>query len=755
MPVGFKIPKRVNTEIDFEGEVIKLNTEVPEYEPAQFQADKKLRVIGQKIARVDGIEIVTGKAKYTLDINLPGMLYAKILRSPYPNANILNIDISKAEKYPGVKAVINLNKENVRYVGDEIAAVCATSEEIAQEALKMINVEYQELPFVVDPEDAMAPNANKVRPEGNISKPSPRERGNIEEGLKTADVVLERTYKTQVEVHHTAEVHCSVAKWDGDKLTVWDTTQGVHSIKGGLVKELQMPESNVRVICHHMGGGFGSKLGISIHTVIIAKLSKMAGAPVKISLTREEQGYCVGNRPATIQTLKGGAKKDGTITVFDYKSYNNGGVGSGGGNSTPIWDVYQCPNCRIDEPSVYTNTNASRPMRAPGHPQGTFALELFMDELAEKLGIDPLELRKKNYTTINSGGTGIPYSSKGLDKCYELGAQRIGWNRRNKISGEGKGIIKRGIGMGTGIWGGSGGPGTQLDFRLLKDGNVEIRCGTQDIGTGTYTIIAQVAAEELGIDVKDIKVMIGDTEYPNSGSSGGSNTASSVCPAIRAAASDIKGKLFAVAAPLLGAKPEELEIGYNKIFIKNNESKNIAFKEVCKHITEGMLTSKNTRGPNPKGYALNSFCAHFAEVEVNTQTGQVKLIRFVAAHEFGRSINILTSENQIQGGIVQGLSYALFEERIMDKNTGKMINTNFYDYKIPTSLDVPMIEPIILDSVDPVMNSLGMKGLGEPPRVASHAAIANAIHNATGVWTRELPITPDKVLEALKKGKEG
>ncbi len=248
--------------------------------------------------------------------------------------------------------------------------------------------------------------------------------------------------------------------------------------------------------------------------------------------------------------------------------------------------------------------------------------------------------------------------------------------------------------------------------------------------------------------------MIGDSDYPFSRYSGGSITAASVCPAIRAAAFDIKGKLFAIAGPLIGVSPEELDVGDNKIFAKNDKSKSISFKDACKNISEGMLTSNETRGPNPEGYAFNSFGAHFAEVEVNTLTGHIKVMRHVAAHEFGRCINILTSENQIDGGTVQGLSYALFEERIMDKQTGRMINSNYIDYKIPTALDIPKIEPIIIDSVDPVLNNLGMKGLGEPPRIPSHAAVVNAVYNAIGVWIRELPMTPEKVLATLEKGKE-
>ncbi|MFC1557891.1 xanthine dehydrogenase family protein molybdopterin-binding subunit [candidate division KSB1 bacterium] len=756
MKNNLRIPKRVKTTIEFEGDVFEVDAEVPEDEPIQIPRDKNLNVIHTKVQRIDGIKKVTGKAMYTFDINLPGMLYCKILRSPHAHANIINVDLNNARNYPGVKAVLNLNKEKVRYIGDEIAAVAAETEELAEEAINYIKVEYEKLPFVTGMDKAMQPGAPNVRSDGNISaKPNKRERGDIEEGFKEADVVIERTYRTQVEVHNPAEVHCSVSKWDDDRLTVWDSTQGVHGVRSSLAKALDIPESNIKVICNNMGGGFGGKLALSAHTIVASRLAKLTGVPVKIALTREEESYCVGNRPATLQTIKGGVKKDGTFTAFQYKSYNNGGLGGGGRNASPLWDIYKCPNVFVEEYSVYTNTNAARPMRAPGFPQGTLSLDALIDELAEKIGMDPLKLRMKNYTAKSAGDTGAPYSSKALDKCYELGAERIGWHRRNKKPGEGKRPIKRGIGMATQIWGGAGYPGTQVDFRLLRDGIVEIRCGTQDIGTGTNTIIAQVAAEELGIGIKDIKVMIGDTDYPYSGSSGGSQTAACVCPAIRAAAVDIKGKLFAVAGRLLDVPPERLEIGEYKLFDKNNKSKSISFKEACRNITEGMLTSNNTRGPNPKGYAFSSFGAHFAEVEVNTITGRVKVIRHVAAHEFGRCINILTSENQIDGGTIQGLSYALFEERIMDSQTGRMINSNFHDYKIPTAMDIPKIDPIIIDSVDPVLNNLGMKGLGEPPRIPSHAAMVNAIYNAAGIWIRDLPVTPDKVLAALEKGKEG
>jgi xanthine dehydrogenase YagR molybdenum-binding subunit len=363
--------------------------------------------------------------------------------------------------------------------------------------------------------------------------------------------------------------------------------------------------------------------------------------------------------------------------------------------------------------------------------------------------MDPLELRRKNYSTKSAGNTGNPYGSKGLDKCYDAGEEKIAWRfTRRKKPGEGTGMKRRGVGMASQIWWGGGAPGTKAIVRIHSDGGVDVLCGTQDIGTGTKTVLAQVVAEELGIQFKDVRVKIGDTELPWAPGSGGSNTAPSVCPAARAAAADAKAKLFGLAMTMLKAKSEEeVESKNGKIFVKNDPSRSASWKEVTAKIND-MIVGNGERAPHPKGIAHNAFGAHFAEVEVDMITGRVKVLRVVAAHEFGRCVNPLTAENQIVGGVTQGVSFTLFESRVMDDKIGKMVNTNMRDYRIIPAPDVPQIEPIIIDMVD-IDNDIGMKGLGEPPRIPTAAAIANAIYNATGARIRELPITPDKVLAAL------
>jgi xanthine dehydrogenase YagR molybdenum-binding subunit len=738
--------KFLKTIIEFEGEEYEIEALLPEIEAPTWKKDEKLKIVGKPTPRIDGVEKITGEAKFTHDVNLPNMLYGKILRCPLPHARIKKIDTSKAEKLPGVKAVLKLDKKEIRYAGEEIAAVAAVDELTANEAIKLINVEYEELPFVVTIEDALKPNAPKVRPEGNIGRAYVNQRGDVEAGFREADVVIEQTYKTQVEIHQPLESHGTVAKWDGDKLTVWESTQGIFAIRRGLAKALNIPEDNIRVIKQHMGGGFGSKLWHTPQTIICAKLAKMTGRPVKIILDRKEQSISVGNRPSAIMHVRIGAKRDGKLTAIYLKAYSSGGITGGDRVGTVFREIYACPNVKTEEYHVYINACPKRPTRAPGFVQGIFALESAMDELAEKLGMNPLDLRMKNYTTRSAGGTGKPYSTKGLDKCYKLGAERINWYRYKPENPSP--FKKRGIGMATGIWGGAGGPGPVVDIKISKDGQVNVFCGTQDIGTGTRTIIAQVVAEELGLDVSDINVNIGDTNLPYAPSSGGSATAPSVAPAARNAAYDAKMKLFKLAGKILNASEDELKTENRKVFYKD---KSISWTEVFESSNISEITGRGRRAPNNPDYAYNSFAAHFAEVEVDLLTGQVKVLKVVAAHEFGRVINPLTAENQIIGGVTQGMSYALTEQRIMDRKIGRMVNADMENYKVFTPAEMPVIEPIIVNMPDPILNNIGLKGVGEPPRIPTAAAIANAIYNAIGVRIRELPITPDKILLALEE----
>jgi xanthine dehydrogenase YagR molybdenum-binding subunit len=727
---------------------------IPQAKETPAPPAAEFKIIGQPTPRVDGKLVVTGRAMYTHDFFFKDMLFAKILRSPHASAEVVSVDLSAARDFPGVKAVLQLKEGKVKYEGEQVAAVAATSEKAAEEVLKLIKVEYRILPFVVSPEKAMADGAPKVKDSGNVEKINEYSRGNIDLGFAEAEVTLERTYKTAIEIHQTAETHASVAKWDEDELTVWDSTQAIFSVRDGLAKGLGIPETKVRVIKMYMGGGFGSKLDVNEHTIVAAQLAKETGRPVKITLTRKENSLCVGNRPSTQITIKGGAKKDGTLTALSLRNFTCGGLDRGDGTSEPLVDVYKCPNVKVEEYTVFTNTGAGRATRAPGHVQGTFALEGFMEELAMELGLDPLEFRRKNYTTSNQGGTGIVYSSKGLDKCYDIGAQKIGWERRNKKPGYGQGKKRRGVGMASQIWWGDGVPGTLADIKVHPDGSVEAISGTQDIGCGTRTYMATIAAETLGLEPRDITIKIGDTVYPWAPISGGSLTAPSVGPAVRDAALKAADLLKRIAAKKLSAPAADIVIADKKLFDKNKPDNAITFKDLVKDLGQEAVFH-GERGGMPDGFAYNTFGAHFAEVEVDTETGRISVLKHVAVHEVGRVLNRLTAESQVIGGVTQGISTALFEERVIDENTGKMVNPNLQTYKIATSMDMPEIVPLFADLVDPRINNLGSKGLGEPPRIPSSAAVANAVYNAIGVHIREIPMTPDKVLRALSDKESG
>ena len=720
-------------------------------EGSSADPEEKFTLIGRYTKRIDGEKIVTGKAPYTQDIKLRGMLLGKILRSPHAKAEVSSIDLEAARNLSGVKAVIPFDRGNIMYAGQMVAAVAAIDEKTAEKALELIKVGYKPLPFVVTEETAKeegAPQVHGDRP--NVEQRRGYSRGDFDAGLKNADVILERTYKTAVEIHQTAETHSSIAKWQGERLTVWDSTQAIHAVRDGLAEVLQIPASQITVIKHYMGGGFGSKLGLNEQTVVAAMLAKETGKPVKIMLSRKDNSLCVGNRPSTFQTYKGGVKKDGTITSLSLLSYTSGGIRGGDRSSEPMIDVHKCENVKVEDYNIYMNTGASRPTRAPGLTQGTFGCEGFIDELADAIGMDPLEFRKKNYTTKNRGGTGIPYSSKGLDKAYDIGAREIGWNKRNTVPGGGTGRFRRGIGMAAGIWWGAGSPGTQADVKLHSDGSVEAICGTQDIGCGTRTHMAVVAAETLGLEPEDITVRLGNSDYPWAPVSGGSLTTPSVAPALRDASLKAAAYLKDMAASKLKVPASGILCENRKFVEKGNPENTVLFKEVLRDLSHEIVFHGERAGL-PEGYAYNTFGAHFAEVEVDTVTGRIKVIKVVAVHDSGRIMNRQTAESQVIGGITQGLSTALFEQRIMDETTGRMVNPNLRDYKIATSMDIPEIVPLFVDIVDPWINNLGTKGLGEPPRIPSSAVIANAVYNAIGVHIREIPMTQDKVLRALRE----
>ena len=695
----------------------------------------ELRLIGKRIPRLSGADKVTGKAKYTYDINRPGMLYGRILRAPIAHAVITAIDLSQAEALPGVKAAIPLIEpgKRLRYEGQEIAAVAAITDDIAKDAVRLIQFEFDELPFVVDVEEAMGEDAPQIRDDWlrNQSPPKIDERGNLEAGFAEAAVEVEAAYSAPVQTHVCLEPHGHVAEWNGDNLTVWASTQAVFGNRRDFAQHFKIPEENVRIITEHMGGGFGSKFSPGVEGHAAAKLARKAAAPVKLMLTRKDEHLVAGNRPSMTQRVRAGATKDGRLIAYDLRGYGTGGISGGAGFTGPY--VYEVPNVRTEKFDVAINAGNERAMRAPGHPQGEFAMDSLMDELAEKLDMDPLEFRRINDT----GETGKIRQAE-----YTLGAQEIGWHRRNRVPGAGSGVKKRGIGMGSGLWGGGGHAGTQARVTIHADGTVQAVTGTQDLGTGIRTVIAIIVAEELGLQPQDISVKIGDSQpgLP-SGGSGGSTTTPSVAPVVKTAATAAKQKLFERIAPLLETQPEDLRAEDGVVYAASDRTKSLSWSAAAGHL--GMETISGN-GAWHEGLSENGAAGtQFAEVEVDTETGEVKVIRIVAVQDCGLVMNRLTCESQINGGVLMGLGYALLENRIMDPQTGYMINPNLEDYKVVGAMEVPEIKSIAFDTDRKVT------GVGEPATIPTAGAIANAVYNAIGVRIRDLPISPEKILNAL------
>jgi xanthine dehydrogenase YagR molybdenum-binding subunit len=736
-------------------------------------------VIGKRLPRVDAYERVSGAAEYTSDITLPGMLHTAILRCPYPHALVKKIATGAAAKMPGVRAILTdsdaearipwyfhsgskkflsrLFDPHCRYEGEEVAAVAADTPQQAWDAVRAIAVEYEELPFVLDMEEALGANAPKIHQTGNRAFDVQKiERGDVARGFAEADVTIETTYRTACEIHTPLEVHGSVAKWEGNRLTVWDSTQGVFEIQAGLARALKLPLSDVRVICHYMGGGFGSKIALNKHTVIAALIARRTGRPVKACISREESFLAVGNRPAHVFTLKAGAKKDGTIAAFEmHGKATTGAYPDWAVGGFQVADLYRCANVRVEEEQIFTNAGPARAFRAPGFPQCAWALEQSMDALAEKLGMDPVEFRLKNVPTVSQAQGNKPYTSTGLSRCLAEGAEAFGWKQARARAKSG-GQILHGVGVAAGLWGYSGGPPSTAIVKIFADGSANLNMGASDLGTGTKTVMAMVVAEELGVPLEKIQIEYADTgttQYATA--SGGSKTVVADSPAVRAAALDVKSKLLDMASEQLNVPAADLELrGGIVASIRSTETK-VAVADLRALAKQGVVVGVGTRGPNPADKVVRPFAAHFAEVEVNARTGEVRVVRMLAAQDSGRVMNRLTYESQVFGGLTMGIGFGLLERRVLDANTGKMTNANWHDYKIPTALDVPaLIECLPIDPHDTECNTTGTKGLGEPATIPTAAAIANAFYHATGVRITETPIRPAQVLALLAARKK-
>lgn len=740
---------------------------------------ERTRVVGERHPRVDGYERVSGAAVFPSDVVLPGMVYGAMLGSPHANARVKSIDTSAAEGMAGVYAVISRNtgdanpawsyggghqgrlfEDHCRFEGEAVAAVAADTPYRAADALRAIVVEYEELPFVSDVAHALDEDAPGVHADGNLAGESEDGRGDVEQGFAAADVVLERNFRVGSQMQTPLEPHGCVASWDGDRLTVWESTQGVFAIQGELAEVLDMPLARVRVIGHYVGGAFGSKLRTDKYAVAAALMARRINRPVKLFLTREQTLLTQGNRPATLMTLKVGAKKDGTLTAIHFEGTGASGAYKAGGTSLLDWiakDLYRCPNVRTHLKDVYINAQPARPFRAPGYVQGSWAMDQMMDELAAELAMDPVALRLKNIPDGSQARDDKPYTTDGLRRCIEEGAAAFGWQQARAagkgkgVAGKGEGHVRRGVGMAAANWYvGDGGPPATVILRLYVDGTANLNMGASDIGTGTKTVMAMVVAEEFGMDPDAIQVEHADTATTQFATpSGGSKTVPTEAPTVRRACLAVKDQLMDMAATQLGRPRQEIRFAGDRLETTDG-LETVAITDLDALKNQKVVVGIGERQPNPDDVSITPFAAQFCEVEVNTGTGEVRLLRMVGTNESGRVINRLTWDGQLVGGVTMGAGFAQTESRVLDGPTGKLCNKSWHDYKLPTALDVPdevVSAPVMLN--DEEANIVGAKGLGEPVTIPTGAAIANAVYDAVGVRMLDTPINPETLVARI------
>jgi xanthine dehydrogenase YagR molybdenum-binding subunit len=755
----------------------EVERQVPLDEPPSLPSNAALNLIGKSAPRQDGYAKVTGATRYTVDVALPGMLHGRILRASLPHAQVRAIDISAAARHPGVRAVLIVARPDdpaaavLRYIGAPVAAVAADSITAAAEALRLIRVDYDPLPFVVDMDKARQPVAARVFDSasmatgnalesaligglpfnGNVRGPAIETRGDAAQGFAQADVIVEAEYSTQVQTHCCIEPHAIVADWRADGLTVHMSTQFTAGIRHELAETFHLPLSRVRVIVDGMGGGFGSKSLLGDYARIAVALSRQARTPVSIFLDRSEEQVDSGNRPGTWQHLRLGARHDGSLTAISLQSYGTAGIALGAGVGNVAQALYTCPNFEGAQYDVFTNGGPGCAMRGPGNTQGAFGLEQTIDELAERLTVDPVVLRDR-----------IDPSPVRREE-RRLGAERIGWQGRHP-PGADPGPVKRGLGVAQSLWGANVQINAACEVRIMRDGSVEVLSSVQDIGTGISTVLAQVVAEELGLNPDDITIRIGDTDFPAGPPSHGSRTTASITPPARTAAWRVLQSLFREAALTLNAAPEDLIARDGQILVRNAPTRSLSFRAAAARLRTDQISAVVSRSDDYAGFRRVMGDAavaqqdlggvQFAEVTVDTETGIVRVERVVAVHDCGRPINPLQIESQVQGGVLMGVSFALFENRILDQNTGGMVNPNLEAYKFAGPRETPEIEVIVLENYQG-QSATDAYGIAEPANIATAPAIANAIYNAIGVRLRALPMTPAAVPAALGKIPKG
>jgi xanthine dehydrogenase YagR molybdenum-binding subunit len=702
-------------------------------------ADKRT-FIGKRISRIDGPHKVSGRAKYSFDINRPGMLFGKILRSPYAHARVKSIDTSAAEAMPGVKAIHIMATpgtptDELKWAGASIVALAAVDEPTAEDAMRAIKVEYEVLPhLVIDTDTKVAEQWTKVANESKVGDP--------DKGFSEAELTVEGVYGLAVITHCCLEPHGSVMEWEGDNVLAHLSTQAVSGSVAQIARPLEIPATNVRVQQDHIGGGFGSKFGPDEWDITAARLSKKAGKPVKMFNERDAELMVAGSRPSDYAKVKIGLKKDGTITAWESQSWGSGGVGGGG--APPVPYIFVIPNQRKQHTNIINNVGSQRAWRAPNHPQACALTMTALEDAAAAIGMDPYDFFMKN---IELTGQRAPIYSDEL----KIAADLIGWKKNWHARGDKTpGPMKRGLGLSIHTWAGQGHP-SDCDLTIQPDGSVELKMGTQDLGTGTRTALNIIVADTLGIPMNAVKIMIGDSRYPASGGSGGSTTIGGISAAARRGSQDALEQLLIKVAPALEAKPEDLEAVGGAIRVKSNPAKSLTWAQACSKLGATPLTIRGRNFPNAPGNLTNQGVggAQMADVSVDIETGIVRVNKIVAVQDCGLIIDLKTAESQVYGALIMGVCWALYEEKIMDAKTGRMLNPNMEFYKLAGIADIGDL--VVHMMTGKGYDERGVIGLGEPPAVSPGAVISNAVANAIGVRVPYLPLTPDRVLAALEK----
>ncbi len=711
----------------------------------QWPSQSETKILGKRYNRLDGPWKVRGTAEYAYDRNLDGMLVARLVTSPHAHAKITAIDIEPAKRVKGFRAaeLIHDVGAELQWIGQEILAVAADSEEAARDCVAAVRVSYEVLPHWVGDEDVKrAGEKNRVKPAED------KEEGDIVKGFNEAEVTHEGYYGLPTITHCCLEPHGQVVDWKGDKITVYASTQAVSRIAGDLAKNLAEDErfkdvkaNQIRVITPVMGGGFGSKFNIDTWGVACAKLSKATGRPVKLMLDRDEELMVAGGRPSDYGNIKVGAKKDGTLTAYEAETWSTGGVAGRG--APPVPYIFQdIPNRKTRHLNVSTNTGPARAWRAPNHPQAAVLTMTALTDLAAKLEMDPFDLFKKN---LGFTPRAEVYSME-LDKAAEL----MGWKSKYHKPGDGKGHIKRGVGLSMHTWAGRPHDST-CRVSIEADGSVTAALASQDLGVGNRTVIAAVLAETVGLGLHDVTVEMGDSVLPVSGASGGSTTVGGVSASTRRAATHALRKLAEVVAPDLGVSAEDVAIADGKVFAASDPSKSLSWQDACRKLGPKTISEMGAQPARDQGKLNDSGVGgvQMAEVTVDTETGVVRVDKMVAVQDVGYVIALDQAESQVYGALIQGIAWALYEERIYDEMTGKYLNADMEFYKLPGVGD---IGELVVHMVQGPYDDRGVIGLGEPPAISPGAAISNAVQNALGIRVPTLPLTADRVLAAIEKG---